>query len=66
MSIPMMEELSKSIDEEGNFTLADEEHPFVWGAEKAETFFTLLDTCREVIYTRAVNGIDATGTAYLK
>lgn len=66
MSIPMMEELRENTDEEGNFTMLDEEHPFVWGADKVETFLMLLDTCREVIYTRAVNGIDATGTAFLK
>lgn len=66
MSVPMMEQMRQYTDEEGNFLLADEEHPFVWGAEKVETFFTLLDTCREVIYTRAINNIDATGTSYMQ
>lgn len=66
MSVPMMEQMRQYTDEEGNFLLADEDHPFVWGAEKVETFFTLLDTCREVIYTRAINNIDATGTSYMQ
>lgn len=65
-SIPMMEEIRQYTDEEGNFLMADEEHPFVWGSEKVKTFFTLLDTCREVIYTRALNNIDATGTAFIQ
>ena len=66
MSVPMMEEMRQHTDAEGNFSLADEEHPFVWGTEKVETFFTLLDTCREVIYTRTVQNIDATGTSYMQ
>lgn len=65
-SVPMMEELRENTDENGNFLLEDAAHPFVWGTEKVNTFFTLLDTCREVIYTRAINGIDATGTAYMQ
>lgn len=66
MSVPMMEEINEYTDDEGNFSLNDENHPFVWGSEKVEKFFKLLDTCREVIYTRAINNIDATGTSYIK
>ena len=65
-SVPMMDELRQYTDEEGNFSMPDEDHPFVWGTEKVNTFFTLLDTCREVIYTRALNNIDATGTAFMQ